>query len=492
MIVKKEHEIIEQYTVDSSNFKGYADAVFIPENENELKELLRISNVAGTSVTFSGAGTGLTGGRVAQGGIVISGEKFDKILNIDMEKQFITVQAAVSNGEIADALEEIGYFIPPNPTERTASIGGNVSTNASGARTYMYGATREYVDSIRVVLANGDTAVLSKNDEVFSGDFIQFTTLEGNIYNIPKPTYSMPDNLKHAAGYYSMPEMQSIDLFIGSEGTLGFISEVTLKFISKPEKVIGFIIFFDSQELVFDFVAHLQNSKINHQVPEFQTTTQANPRLIEYFDSNSLKLLREKYEQIDSSAIAAIWVEQEIISDLEDEIVGNWFELISNYTNLADDTWAALNPSEHIRFREFRHTLPEKVFEIVTRNNQHKVGVDAAVPNACLSKMYELLINTADKYNLDKVIYGHIGNSHLHGNVFFKNENERNNAYLFYDEVIDEVLKMGGTVSAEHGIGKLKVKYLLKMFGNTIIEQMRAVKKSIDPNNILNVGNLFE
>lgn len=491
MIVKKEQEIIEQYTVDSSNFKGCADAVFIPDDEVEFKELLRISDMAGTPVTFSGAGTGLTGGRVPNGGIVISGEKFNKIIRIDTEQQLITVQAAVSNGEIAEALEELGYFIPPNPTERTASIGGNVSTNASGARTYMYGATREYVDSISVILANGDTAVLSKTDEIFSSDTINFTTLEGNIYNIPKPTYSMPENLKHAAGYFSKPAMRAIDLFIGSEGTLGFISEVTLRFIPKPDKVIGFIIFFDNQERVFDFVAHLQNSKINHHLPDFKTTTQANPRLIEFFDSHSLKLLREKYEQIDPSAIAAIWVEQEIVSELEDEIVGNWFELISNYSSLADDTWAALNPAEHLRFREFRHTLPEKVFEIVTRNNQHKVGVDAAVPNDNLPKMYELLINTADKYNLDKVIYGHIGNSHLHGNVFFKNENERENAYLFYDEVIEEVLKMGGTVSAEHGIGKLKVKYLLKMFGKENIEQMRAVKNAIDPNNILNVGNLF-
>ncbi len=491
MIIKKEQEIIEQYTVDSSNFKGYADTVFVPEDEAELKELLRISHLAGTLVTFSGAGTGLTGGRVAQGGIIISCEKFNKIIEIDTDKQLITVQAAVTNGEIADSLEEIGFFIPPNPTERTASIGGNVSTNASGARTYQYGATREYVDSIRVILANGDTAVFSRKDEVFTGDVMKFTTIEGNTYIIPKPAYKMPENLKHAAGYYSKPAMQAIDLLIGSEGTLGFISEVTLRFIPKPEKVIGFIIFFDNQDLVFDFVAHLQNSKINHLLPEYKTTTQANPRLIEYFDSNSLTLLREKYPQIDLSAVSAIWVEQEILAELEDEIVGNWFELISNYTSLADDTWAAFNPVDHIRFREFRHTLPEKVFEIVTRNNQHKVGVDAAVPNDCLPKMYSLLVNTAEKYNLDKVIYGHIGNSHLHGNVFFKNENERNNAYLFYDEVIDEVLKMGGTVSAEHGIGKLKVKYLLQMFGKENIEQMRAIKNAIDPNNILNIGNLF-
>ena len=489
MIIKKEPELIEQYTVDSSNYKGNADVIFIPETENEIADLLKISSISGTNVTFSGAGTGLTGGRVANKGIVISSEKFNKIISIDVDKRLIKVQPSVTNGEIADELETLGYFMPPNPTERTASIGGNVSTNASGSRTYQYGATRPYVQSIQAILANGETAVLSRNDPYFS-DYIKFTTLEGNEYSIPKPKYIMPD-LKHAAGYYSMPEMQAIDLFIGSEGTLGYISKITLSFLPKPENVIGLIVFFDDMEKVFEFVAHLQNTKIPFTAPDYAITTQPNPRLIEFFDVNSLTLLREKYSQIDSNAVAAVWVEQEVNSATEDEILTNWFELICEHTSLSDDTWTAQNSAEHIRFRDFRHTLPEKVFEIVTRNNQHKVGVDGAVPNKHLKTMYALLNSTADKYNLDKVIYGHIGNSHLHGNVFFKNENERENAYLFYDEVITEILKLGGTVSAEHGIGKLKTKYLAQMFGTKAIDEMKCIKNILDPENILNIGNLF-
>ncbi len=491
MIEKKDQDLIEQYTIDASNYKGNADIVYIPENSDEVIKILSNASHSNTPVTFSGAGTGLTGGRVANAGIVLSSEKFNKIVNVDIENKTITAQPAVLVGEISDMLDELGYMYPPNPTEKTSSIGGNVSTNASGSRTLKYGATRDYVQQLKIILSNGDRVSLSRSDEVFSGDYIEITSQSGRKYRVAKPTYKMP-NLKHAAGYYSKSEMQAIDLFIGSEGTLGFIEEITLRFIEKPEKVIGIIVFFDNKDKVFDYVAALQANLVKFKNISYKDVIEPAPRLIEFFDSNSLKLLREKYNQIDESAIGAIWIEQEIAIENEDQILENWFNFISQYSNLIDDTWTALNDSEHEKFREFRHTLPEKVFEIITRNNQHKVGLDTAVPNPHLKKQYEIILEKVAKFKLDKVIYGHIGNNHLHANVFFRNEAERENAYFFYDEVIAEVLKLGGTVSAEHGIGKLKVKYLREMFGGSGINQMLNIKKIIDKAMILNIGNLIE
>lgn len=491
MIVKKDSDIISTYTVDSSNFKGYADAVYIPETVEEACQLIKENYEKDTQITFSGAGSGLAGGRVAQGGIVISSEKLNKILNFDEERKLLTVQPAVTTGEISDFLESKGYFLPPNPTERTASIGGNVATNASGSRTYLYGPMRNSVQAIKLSLKDGDTLTLDRSIPVPTegGNYI-LTTDSNNQLLLPILDYKIP-NFKHAAGYYYKPGMHPIDYFIGAEGTLGFIHEVTLSVIEKSENVLGLIIFFDDIEKCISFVEALQAKKVEYSDPSYKTLADVNPRLIEFFDFYSLKMLREKYTHLNENAQAAIWVEQEIFSN-EDEIIGAWYELIGEYTELIDDTWAAQSDDEHIKFRDFRHTLPEKVYEKITQNNQYKVGVDGAVPPGRLRDLYHLIDANVNKYELDRVIYGHIGNNHVHGNVFYTNENEKHNAQAFYDDTLEVIISYGGTVSAEHGIGKLKIKYLYDMFGEDVIAQMKKLKSAIDPKFLFNRGNLFK
>jgi D-lactate dehydrogenase (cytochrome) len=490
MLVKKDKELIEQYTIDASNYIGDAQIVLIPESYLELSNILKQMSDSKTPVTFSGAGTGLTGGRVANGGVVISAEKFDRILDINESNSTITVQPYISVGDLAKELESRGYLYPPNPTEKTASIGGNISTNASGARTYYYGPTRNFIYGLKVILSNGETSIFTRDDQFFDGDYIEFNSIEGNRYRASKPTYKMP-NTKHSAGYFSKPSMQAIDLFIGAEGTLGFIAEATLKYIPKPENTAGFIVFFKDMNSVFKYVKTLQGFKNKNFGKSYEEIKNVNPRLIEFFDDDSLDLLREKYPQIPEDARAAIWTEQEINAHIEDEVLNSWLEMIVNHSELSDETWTALTPSEHENFREFRHTLPENVYEIIARNNQHKVGIDAAVPDEHLESLYKEIVNSVNKYALKKVIYGHIGNNHLHANVFFTNEAERENAYKFYEEIIECAIKYKGTVSAEHGIGKLKTKYLRQMFGDDAIAKMRAIKSAIDPAGILNQGNLF-
>lgn len=490
MIIKTDKEIIESYTVDSSNYRGTADKVLIPADEAEVIDIFKEYYPRNIKITFSGAGTGLTGGRVADGGVVLSSEKFNKILDFNENSSTIKVQPAVTNGEIADFLEEKGYFLPPNPTERTAGIGGNVSTNASGSRTYLYGAIRKYVQELRIILPSCEIINLNRAEKPnISNKKFEIRTEGGDIIKLPVLDYKIPE-IKHSAGYYSSADLHPIDYFIGAEGTLGFISEITLNFIEKPDNILGLIIFFDKIDNCISFVEHLQKNKISFEDERYRANANPNPRLIEFFDGNSLRMLREKYTQLNENAEAAVWIEQEIYGDF-DEIIGNWYELITEYTNLADETWSAQTKEEHIKFRDFRHTLPEKVYELITRNNQYKVGVDGAVPIGFLKDLYYLIENNSEKYQLDRVIYGHIGNNHLHGNVFYKNSNEEINAENFYNETITQILKMNGTVSAEHGIGKLKVKYLYQMFGEEILKQMVKLKSTLDPKNLLNYGNLF-
>lgn len=503
MIVKSEKDLVNTYTLDSSNFRGEAEKVYIPENEVELAELLKELNSQNKLVTISGAGTGLAGGRVPKGGVVVSSEKFNKIIEFNENKKTITVQSAVTTNEISEILEENGYFLPTNPTETTASIGGNVSTNASGSRTYLYGSMRNFVEELRIILTNGEILILNRNIKVDKvqnenlKEVISLTTLSGKEIQLPILNYEIP-KFKHSAGYYTSQNIHPIDYFIGAEGTLGFISEITLNVMKKPDNILGLIVFFDDINKCISFVEELQNNKINYNDNSYKNLTTANPRLIEFFDKYSLKMLREKYTQIGTQYESAIWVEQELFfehginnEEKSDLILSSWYDLIVKYTNLSDETWVAQTPDEHRKFTEFRHTLPEKVYELIAHNNQYKVGVDGAVPNGNLSNLYNAIVEKSEKYNLNRVIYGHIGNNHLHGNVFYENERDKENAQKFYDEALEQVLKMKGTVSAEHGIGKLKVKYLEKMFGSEIINQMRSLKTSLDPNHILNIGNLF-
>ena len=293
--------------------------------------------------------------------------------------------------------------------------------------------------------------------------------------------------------------MDAIDLFIGSEGTLGIVTEITLKLDNLPENVLGGIAFFDNIDNLLGFVNKVRDSSrkydyTNINVREHRTKSDGSidARTLEFFDANSLRLLKENYSQIPDRAVGAIWFEQEYEKEFENEVMEVWYNTISEFTELSDVTWTGTNPKEHNMLREFRHTLPEKVFEIIVKNKTLKIGTDTAVPDCYIESYYKFITERINHYRLQHYIWGHIGNSHFHANVIVKTEDEVNKGYTFYDECIDEAIRLGGTVSAEHGIGKLKKKYFCRMYNEEIINKMKEIKKIFDPYNILNVGNLFE
>ncbi len=482
MIIKTEPDIVEQYTSDASNFRGKADLVYIPKDYDELLEAVINCIDKKIPYTVSGAGTGLSGGRVPLEGSVISMEKLNKILKIDAVNHIAVVQPGVLLTELEDELKNIGCFYPPNPTEKNSSLGGNVAANSSGARTYKYGSTRDYVMGLKLILPNGKKLTFKRGDYSAENWGIKFQDDEGNSYNLDLPDIHMPA-IKHSAGYYIKDGVDLVDLFVGSEGTLGVVEEIELRFIKKPAHVLGLVIFFDDERKLFEFVDEIRNLKGKSMI---------DPRLIEFFDRESLLLMKKKHTEIPDNPNGAIWIEQEYEEEREYKVMTGWYSLISEFTALADKTWSAMNDNEHEKFREFRHELPLQVNEIIVRNNSRKFGTDVAVPN---NGMYEIFIHireAAKRSSLPYVIYGHIGNSHFHGNVFAHNEKELEAAVKFYDSVMDKALELGGTVSGEHGIGKLKKKYLLKMFGKEGIVGMKNIKRVLDPYFLLGRGNLFD
>lgn len=487
MISKTNKEEIQDYLVDAANYQGDCEAVYFPENENEIVELVNKANNENVKLTVSGNGTGLTGARVPEGGIVLATDKLNKV--IEIADDYAVVQPGVLLSEFREEASQKGLLYPPDPTETNCYLGATIATNSSGAKTFKYGPTRDYVIKARIVLPNGETISLKRGENLADGNNLKLTTDSGKEIIIELPDYQMPKT-KHAAGYFVKENMDALDLFIGSEGTLGIFTELKLRLIPAPENILSAVMFFDKETDALNFVAEARNLSVSAK--NDLKESEINARGLEYFDLNSLLFLKKDYPNIPEDVEAAVWFEQETNSENEDEVLSNWVELISKHNGDEEKAWIALGRKEREKFRDFRHAVSWKVNEYITQKNILKVGTDIAVPNDKFFELYKESKKLVESEGLDYIAYGHFGNSHLHLNMLPKNKEEYRTAKEIYALLCEKSVQLGGTVSAEHGIGKLKRDYLLKMYGKETIKKMARIKKALDPNKILGIGNIFD
>ncbi len=478
MLVKNDPDIIKTYFEDSSNLKGgYAQEVALPHDVEELSAFVKDANLKKIPITISGGGTGTTGSRIPFGGVVISMEKFNKIHNISKENMSAVVQAGVLVDELKSACEKEGLFYTSHPTEGTASVGGTVATNASGSRSFKYGPTRKYVRRLKMVLANGEVLDLQRGEHILTKTNSAIKFPGGRERTIPIPSYTMP-GVKNSAGYFAKDGMDLIDLFIGQEGTLSIIVDIELALVKKPLEIFSCFIFFKKEMDAWGFCEDLKN--LSH----LDTLS------IEYLDSNALKLLRLKNKNVPPRMNAVIFFEQEIRKEKKD-LSSEWLKLISRHKASVEDTWVAMNEKENKEFTKLRHAIPEAVNEIIKRYGFQKLSTDIAVPDDKFRDMMDFYIQAFEEDKLEHVIFGHIGESHLHVNILPKSEDELERAKRLAFSFVKKGLSLGGTVSAEHGIGKIKHKYLEEMYGKRGISEMVKIKKVLDPNFILGLGNIF-
>jgi D-lactate dehydrogenase (cytochrome) len=473
---------------DASNLRGgFADSIKYPSSAGQVSEILRESYYEDLPVTVSGGGTGIVGGRVPFGGVVLSTRALNRISGIEKQSDGTGVgraEAGVVLRDFSRAVTSEGLFYPPDPTEWSCFIGGTIATNASGARTFRYGPTRNYVNGLRLALSNGDLFEI-KRGEFFAGWDGGFSlpvcerVISGRI-----PGYSMPATRKNAAGYFCRPGMDLIDLFIGSEGTLAVVIEAELKLLPAPAEILGGIVFFAQDEQLLDLVARLRDSANTNK------NSPIRPISIEYFDGNSLNFLRSKFDSIPVNAAGAVFFEQEIESN-DDETMEAWYSLLESSGALLDESWFAENESDRARLKEFRHALPVLVNEWLTRHGQKKISTDMAVPDSEFAAMFEFYKSELQQSGLKSVTFGHIGDNHLHVNILPADDAESAKARKLYSTFIHRAVAAGGTVSAEHGIGKLKREYLMVQFGENGIREMAALKRLFDPKGILGRGNMI-
>ena len=487
MIIKTKQDEIQNYLTDASNYKGNCEAVFIPQNKDELIKALKDANAQKTKVTIAGAGTGLTGARVPDSGIVISTEKLNRIVEINSSENYVIVEPGVYLSHLLEELKRKNFFYPPDPTEKNCFIGGTVATNASGAKTFKYGATRNFVEELEIILADGDEIYLKRNEVLADNDNLTLTTKSGRNISLKLPYYNLPVT-KNASGYFIKPNMDAIDLFIGSEGTLGVFSKIKLKIIPLPKRIISMVFFFHDELDALNFIDEAR--RISFQTRNENLKDELDALALEFFDRNSLKFLAKEFDALPNRN-AAVWFEQEADFGNEDKLIEKWFSLIVKNKGTEEDVWFAVTEKERKGLEEFRHAISWKVNEYIVNHRLKKLGTDVAVPNSEMFNFYNFLKETMENCQLNYVLYGHLGNSHFHLNVLPQNENECSLGKEIYRKICLKAIELKGTVSAEHGIGKLKTQYLIDMLGSEIINQMKEIKKHLDPNYILGVGNIF-
>lgn len=493
MLVKTDPTEIEAFLVDASNMPGgHAARVIFPESAEEVAESLSIAAREQTPVTVAGAGTGIVGGRIPAGGIVLATDRLNRITEILPEEKGgrAVAQAGVRLADFQRAVKSHGLIYPPDPTEWSCYLGGTIATNASGARTFKYGPTRRFVRRLRVALATGDILDLARGQVRAGSDCkLRIPLPGGRSIETLLPSYVMPATRKHASAYYVAPGMDAVDLFIGSEGTLGVIAEAEVSLLPKPEGLLSAVVFFAVEDDLLAFVREARAASLGNRSKNQMEAIDA--RALEYFDAHSLDLLRQRYALIPEGAAGAIFFEQETQEATEERLMTEWLALLERHHALLDDSWFATTEHDQQQIREFRHRLPVLVNEWLSHKGQRKVSTDMAVPDDEFTGMLRFYQQTLIDSRLRYVIFGHIGDNHVHVNIMPRSPEEAVAAREIYLTFVRRAVRVGGTISAEHGIGKLKRDYLRLLYTDRHLREMAALKRAFDPSCILGRGNIF-
>lgn len=520
--------------------------LYLPDTIGQAAGALAECRAAGRTLSVAGARTGIVGGSVPMDSEAVLGlENLDHIqaIRYDADRDvFLTrVEAGVVLSSFQEALrttpphelpwvdersrrqgerlmEESGQrlFYPVDPTETSAQVGGTVSTNASGARTFYYGATRNWVEGLTVVLASGEVLKLRRGECVAEGNddgrFI-LEAQDGSRREVPIRELDLPST-KHQAGYYmssfgGAEGIDAVDLFVGSEGTLGVIVEAELRLTFPPRERLFATAFLPSEDQAIRFVREARRRSAGRfcrgSADEGQED-EIRPVAIEYIGPEALDLLRDKREKEGASSgvpplrddvSSAVYVELAFDGDEEFRACYDVLdELLREAGSEPAETWAGFAPADLEGMKALRHAIPEHVNGIIGRRKRdipslHKVGTDMAVPDESLEEALSLYRSRLGELGLEHVIFGHVGDNHLHVNILPRSEQELERAMDVYREFATKVVKMGGSVAAEHGIGRIKKLFLPVQFDEEDLAAMRAVKNALDPDAILNPGVLF-
>lgn len=421
--------------------KQLPGAVVFPKNAEQISQILKLAQEHQIPVVTRGSGTGLSGGSVPVAGcLVLCLVDLNRILEVDTKNLTLLAEPGVITQRIFDAADAAGLFYPPDPgSMKISTIGGNVAENAGGLRGLKYGVTRSYVMGLEVVLPDGSICWL------------------GNKC------------VKDVAGYNLR------DLFIGSEGTLGVITKVLLKLLPKPAARQTLLATYASMDAAAETVSAIIAEKIIPCTLEF--LDQRTIRCVEDFAKVGLPTEAEALLLIETDGHPAA------VADEADRIA----QICSKHAALA--VRRAATADEAVRLATARRSA----FSALARLRPTTILEDATVPRSELAKMIRFISATAAKHNVQVATFGHFGDGNLHP-TFLTNERDHDEMHRVeaaMKDIFDYALSLGGTITGEHGVGLAKKAYLRQQLGDASYTLLQAIKRTLDPQGLLNPGKIF-
>ncbi len=422
-------------------FNQVPESVVFPEDEEQISNLIKLANNENFNIVPRGSGTGLSGGAIpVENSIVVVMTKWDKILEIDERNLTATVQPGVITANLQSEVEKLGLFYPPDPgSMNVCTLGGNVANNAGGLRGLKYGVTKNYVLGTEMILPNGD--LLKTGGK----------------------------NVKDVAGYNLR------DFIVGSEGTLGVITKILLKLIPAPTESVTLLAYFDklidSAKSVTDIIA-------KHIIP----------CMMEFLDNTTINCV-EDYTKVglprNSEAVLLLEL------DGRGSIVAEDAETVKKILvkNNASQVRVARNADEAMLLKTARRSA----FSALARKKPTTILEDATVPRSELPVMIEKVIEAAKKFDVVFGNFGHAGDGNLHPTCLTDERDKKEiiNAHKAFEFIFNEAIKLGGTITGEHGTGLAKKQFLEDVAGLPGLEMMKKIKSAIDENNIINPGKIF-
>jgi FAD/FMN-containing dehydrogenase len=471
-VVVTDPAIREGFAQDASGLHLVPEAVARPTTADEVVAVLREAHAARTPITAAGAQTSYVGGSIADRGVVLSLRAMDQVLDLDPDARTMRVQPGALLGDVKRAAAAHGLLFAPDPTsEEESTLGGAIACNSSGARSLKYGATRPHVRGLTVALADGQLLTLRR-----------------------------PAMEKNVAGYTPVHDL--VDWFVGSEGTLGVVLEAELQLLPLPTAVTGLGIPFRTSAEALGFVVAARRARDTAQAgaalgagARTPAGAVVNPRCLEYLDEKAFAIVRAFVGGAwAADATAYVYTEEEAFGDAEPPLDA-WLELAEAHGALTDDIQVFEGEASLREARRMRHAVPATLNERAARyrpQGGRKVSTDWAVPYPRLHEALQAADAIAATFGVQPVAtFGHAGNGHPHQHFLARDAHELETIEQAVDATLRHVLSMGGTVAAEHGIGKIKRRWLSLQLSPAQLGLMRAVKAELDPLGLLAPGNVF-
>ncbi len=453
-LVTTDADIRASVSRDASGLELIPDAVARPSSRDEVLELLEQAQRDRTPVTAAGGQTSTTAASLADRGLLLSMRNVVGIRDIDRVARTVRVGPGELLGPLKRVLAADGWLLAPDPTsEEDCTVGGAVACNASGARSLRYGPIRSHVRGLTVALINGDVLELRR-----------------------------PSIEKNTVGYAPVHDL--VDWFVGSEGTLGVILEAELALLPLPAWVIGLAIPFPTEQAALAFVIAARESG-----------TLA-PRCLEFLDSGAMAIARDAAQDPGWARMAHALIYTELSgADADEPPLDDWLALASAHAALEDDIRVYEGEAALRDARRLRHAIPATMHERAAPHRAdggRRISTDWAVPYRVLGNALAASRRAVSERGLEQpVTFGHAGNGHPHQNFIARDSAELERITDAVSATLRDVIALGGTVAAEHGIGKIKSRWLPLQMSGTQRAMMRAVKRELDPHNLLAPGNIL-